>query len=100
MSDFNKASELFQEIGKALHSNLEGEWKIAKIVFDLDPDPEGKLSAMKDGETTSFSDDVVTSLKANLKTLRELTKKEGQNPWKKANFSITKEGKFDLNFEY
>lgn len=100
MSDFDKASELFQVIGKMVHTNLTGDWKSVSVVFDLTSDPAGQLLVNKDSEVTNFSEEVTKSLSVHFRTLRDLTKKEGQDPWKKANLSITVEGKFDINFEY
>jgi hypothetical protein len=95
---------IYQILADVICQSIDDEWKkawiTAKILDDFD---EAEYDyQLPDGTEKWFdpgfeNNDTVTN---SLKELRELMRQEGKDPWSKIVFTLTAEGKFNIDLSY
>lgn len=94
---------IYQEIGNYIIQTIEDEWQTAILSAEIEDDDSGLLFGRyttKTSQDFSLSFDADYTIYLAFNELRQRIQKSGYAPWTKAEFTLHRNGKFDLNFVY
>ena len=94
---------IYQEIGNYILQTIADEWQTAVLSAEIEDEDSGLLYGRyttKTSQDFSLSFDADFTIYLAFNELRQRIQKPGHAPWKKAEFTLHRTGKFDLNFAY
>ena len=94
---------IYQELGSYIVRTIDDEWQSAILYAEIEDDDSGLIYGRYTTQTSqdfSLSFDADYTIYVAFDELRQRLQKPSFTPWTKAEFTLHRNGKFDLNFEY
>lgn len=94
---------IYQELGSYIVQAIGDDWQTAILYAEIEDEDSGLLYGRYTTESSkdfSLSFDADYTVYLAFEELRERFQKPGHALWKKAEFTLYRNGKFALNFEY